>query len=711
MAWQPSPYSDPYVGQALSELAKIFAPPSPQEMLAYGQLGEIEDKRAALNDAAAGLGRFLTPEVADLARTGEFDALAPLDLYIRSLSSGGDLHALDPSVYAVHGNAGTTAWGVDQKNQTDLAGHYIDAQSALDVQALENEGTRDRLLISPISIPENGSVRLTGPLADLYGTDTLMGNVSPAENEIVYGANGTQYGGLINVGRDETTFGPDGTMYSGPASPLSKEQVLGAIIAGLPPEQRNMLAMADVPNDVTVNPDGTYTYTPRPAAAGMTAPIPASDTVEVQGAGGSTITTAATAAAGGMAPTADPMSRDEVIAEYLQAHPEVLAQVVMGDVPLETIYDEALKTNVLVPRPQAAGMTAPMAASETVQVQGADGSVIMPAASAASGGMTAAGDPAPPPGPEGTGPEAWAWRVSLDPNATPDEIDRARQILTTPKWVQGVDENGAQVWKLVTPPAPNFAAEGAPSTTGSVAGPPSGLPGGATTSGGFSVTSVPGTETPHRMTEAEAKANNYASRMAEADAGLRAMAEAGFNAPTWATTQFHGQMPDMANLLIDDQSRQWFTLVEQFLNPILRGDSGAAVPESEYPRYYAQFIPKAGDDAGTLALKARAREIAIEAMRAAAGGTYGSVQERDRAVAAAALTAGLRVGDLSGDGGPPPVGAPTAAPATDSAITVESVMQMSVEQLQALGAGDISKLSPDVLQAAADRWNQLTGGQ
>lgn len=715
MAWQPSPYGDPYIAQGLSDLAKLFAPPDPRELLALSQLQAAQSEQERIKQAGTALASMFGPDAAAIAGGYGIDHLPDLLLYGRSTQPGVDARSLDPSVYAIHGNAGNTFEGLDATLSNNLAGHYVDAQGALDVQALENQGAMDRTLAAPVKLGQNEMAYLPPALASLYGDDTLMGNVSVNQNDTFYGADGTGYGGLINVGKDQTTFGPNGTTYSGPASPMSKEEVLGAIIAGLPVEQQNMLAMADVQNDVVVNPDGSYSYAPRPAAAGMAAPVPASDTVKVQGTDGPMFTTAAQAAAGGMAPVEDPRSRDEVIAEYLANNPDVLAQVVTGDIPLETIYDEATKSNVLVPRPEAAGATAPMPASETVKVQGANGPTIVPAASAAAGGMTPAPDaetPAAGPGPEGSSNEAWAWRIWLDPNATPDVLAAARSILTTPKFVQ-VQENGQVVTKSVTfnlPPAASAAAASLPPVPVDPSAPMAAPPAAAAApTGGFSVEPIAGTESHAALTESQAKANMYATRMAEANDGLNALAASGFNAPTWATSQFHGQMPDIANMMIDDKSRQWFTLTEQFLNPILRGDSGAAVPEAEYPRYYAQFIPKAGDDAGTLALKTRARALAVEAMRIAAGGTYGSTQERDRAVAAAALEAGLRVGDLSTDGGPPV--APTAAPGPSGALTVESVMQMSVEELQALGASDISQIPPDVLQAAAQRWDQLHGGQ
>jgi hypothetical protein len=57
----------------------------------------------------------------------------------------------------------------------------------------------------------------------------------------------------------------------------------------------------------------------------------------------------------------------------------------------------------------------------------------------------------------------------------------------------------------------------------------------------------------------------------------------------------------------------WDTATGAFLNAVLRDESGAAVPETEYPRYRAALIPSPNDPPETRALKEQMRNVAIQA--------------------------------------------------------------------------------------------------
>lgn len=58
------------------------------------------------------------------------------------------------------------------------------------------------------------------------------------------------------------------------------------------------------------------------------------------------------------------------------------------------------------------------------------------------------------------------------------------------------------------------------------------------------------------------------------------------------------------------------THMMSFLNAVLRDESGAAVPEQEYPKYIAALIPTSADDDQTIAAKVRNMRMAVEARRA-----------------------------------------------------------------------------------------------
>ena len=73
------------------------------------------------------------------------------------------------------------------------------------------------------------------------------------------------------------------------------------------------------------------------------------------------------------------------------------------------------------------------------------------------------------------------------------------------------------------------------------------------------------------------------------------------------------------NMMTNQQVRQMRQAALMLSDAWLRYTSGAAVPEQEVERFAESFIPRAGDDPGTLAQKAEARKVIIEAIRKGAG--------------------------------------------------------------------------------------------
>jgi hypothetical protein len=73
------------------------------------------------------------------------------------------------------------------------------------------------------------------------------------------------------------------------------------------------------------------------------------------------------------------------------------------------------------------------------------------------------------------------------------------------------------------------------------------------------------------------------------------------------------------NVMTNDQVRQMRASALMVSDAWLRYTSGAAVPEQEVERFAESFIPRAGDDPGTLAIKSQARRIIINALEAGAG--------------------------------------------------------------------------------------------
>ena len=191
-------------------------------------------------------------------------------------------------------------------------------------------------------------------------------------------------------------------------------------------------------------------------------------------------------------------------------------------------------------------------------------------------------------------------------------------------------------------PASGAGIAGAPSATGSEVAPVSPpLSAAPTVSEGPPVVDGSGVrvlvpaapDTPENLTEGQARRAVFSSRVGNAAANLNRLV--GYDSET-DTLDPDGWRPGFAGVVADtiqevvpgealgeyagnlatrelagEQGELYRTYAEQALNPILRIDSGAAVPIGEYPRYYSQFIPRAGmSDA---AMQARLRNLSIVA--------------------------------------------------------------------------------------------------
>lgn len=139
------------------------------------------------------------------------------------------------------------------------------------------------------------------------------------------------------------------------------------------------------------------------------------------------------------------------------------------------------------------------------------------------------------------------------------------------------------------------------------------ISGGA--SGGTSVSTKP-------ATAAQQLAAGYAKRVAEAETTLN---------------QFQNKISGMSYLGFQIQKRlpsafqsstfqQYDQAARNFINAILRPESGAAIAQSEFDNAYKQYIPVAGDNQATLALKAQNRKSKLDSLIQTAGVAYSGNQ-------------------------------------------------------------------------------------
>lgn len=122
------------------------------------------------------------------------------------------------------------------------------------------------------------------------------------------------------------------------------------------------------------------------------------------------------------------------------------------------------------------------------------------------------------------------------------------------------------------------------------------------------------------MNNSEALAAGYADRMANSNSilsdpnitqSMTDVAQTGMNAT-----------PVVGNFLTSNERKMAEQAKRDFINAILRRESGAAIAESEFLNADRQYFPQPGDSLQVIEQKRRNREIAISGVSRAAGNGY-----------------------------------------------------------------------------------------
>lgn len=134
------------------------------------------------------------------------------------------------------------------------------------------------------------------------------------------------------------------------------------------------------------------------------------------------------------------------------------------------------------------------------------------------------------------------------------------------------------------------------------------------------ITQVSGTQPrQEKFTEGQRSAAAFSYRTAQASNELRQLESQGIRTPSAQVLLGDGTL----NTAIRSQTdRQFMQAARNWLAPILRKDTGAAVTDTEMVYYMDIYIPRPGDGPEVLAQKTRARADAERALRAQAGRAY-----------------------------------------------------------------------------------------
>ena len=147
------------------------------------------------------------------------------------------------------------------------------------------------------------------------------------------------------------------------------------------------------------------------------------------------------------------------------------------------------------------------------------------------------------------------------------------------------------------------------------------IPAGYTPGESGGLTFVPGgpadPSNPKNMTDSQRQAGLYARRAEQADKDILAL---GDYTPSVKDSISSG-LPG-GNFIVSDQYQQNDQAKRNFLNAVLRRESGAVIGPSEFESADRQYFPAPGDSAEVKAQKKRNRALAIAGIKEAAGGAY-----------------------------------------------------------------------------------------
>jgi hypothetical protein len=133
---------------------------------------------------------------------------------------------------------------------------------------------------------------------------------------------------------------------------------------------------------------------------------------------------------------------------------------------------------------------------------------------------------------------------------------------------------------------------------------------------------VQGKAADRALTDSQAKANLFGSRMQEADKILSSLT--GKYSPAAVQTKMGAEkLPGIGgaagwagNAMLSEESQQAEQAMRDFVNAVLRRESGAVISDSEFANAQKQYFPQPNDTDKNLKQKARNRQIAIEGLMA-----------------------------------------------------------------------------------------------
>lgn len=118
-----------------------------------------------------------------------------------------------------------------------------------------------------------------------------------------------------------------------------------------------------------------------------------------------------------------------------------------------------------------------------------------------------------------------------------------------------------------------------------------------------------------RLTETQGKATGFVYRMEESHKTLNELEKQG----TSLWNRSADALPIVGNYMRSDDAQKFDQAKRDFINAILRQESGAVIGAEEFANADKQYFPQPGDSVAVIEQKRRNREVAIDGVRASAG--------------------------------------------------------------------------------------------
>lgn len=123
---------------------------------------------------------------------------------------------------------------------------------------------------------------------------------------------------------------------------------------------------------------------------------------------------------------------------------------------------------------------------------------------------------------------------------------------------------------------------------------------------------------PVQMTEGQSNAALYADRIRAAEKVIAETEAAGLD----LIDKGLSAVPVLGNKMVSEGYQRYEQARRDFINAVLRRESGAVISDAEFTNAEKQYFPQPGDKPEVLKQKANNRRIALEGISRAAGPSY-----------------------------------------------------------------------------------------